>query len=311
MLKRIHLLLMFHFQAATQSLNSLCRKPFATMMTLIVLAITLSLPALFWVLTDNLGKLSIGWQRNGHISVYLKPALPKVEQEQILATIENMQGVGQATLKSSEEGLAELTQQEGMHDIMHYLPDNPLPSVIDVVPALVIDSPAKIDLLSRELQTLQQVEQVKVDMDWINRLHVILGFAANVAKALMVLLALAVVLIIGNTLRLAIQNRHEEIQILKLVGASDSFIMRPFLYSGIWYGLAAAVLAVFLVNIFILSMGGAVNRLAVAYEMHYPLSGLSIRQILLLVLFAIILGWVGARFSVKRQLTSIEPYSRV
>jgi cell division transport system permease protein len=223
--------------------------------------------------------------------------------------VHGIEGVGQASLKSAADGLAELTQQEGMHDIMRYLPENPLPSVIEVVPSLVTDSPAKLDLLARHLEALPQVTQAKLDMAWINRLHVILGFAANVAKALMSLLALAVVLIIGNTLRLAIHNRQEEIQILKLIGATDPFILRPFLYSGVWYGMAGAIFAVFLVNIFILSLGVAVNQLAVAYQMHYPLTGLSIRQILLLILFAIILGWLGARLSVKRQLASIEPYN--
>nr|WP_238400397.1 permease-like cell division protein FtsX [Legionella bononiensis] len=301
-------MLVYHVQAATQSFNSLCRKPLGTMMTVIVIAIALALPALFWVFTDNLGNLTIGWQRGGHISLYLKPSLSQAEQVKLLEKVRSTEGIGQATLKSSEDGLAELTQQEGMHDIMRYLPENPLPSVIEIVPALIIDSPAKLDLLSRQLKALPEVEQVKLDMEWISRLHAILGFAANLANALMALLALAVVLIIGNTLRLAIRNRQEEIQILKLIGATDAFILRPFLYSGIWYGMAGAICAVFLVNIFILSLGVVVNQLAIAYQMHYPLAGLSIRQILLLVIFAIILGWLGARLSVKRQLASIEPY---
>lgn len=309
MLKKTQSLFVYHLQAATQSLNLLCRKPLGTMMTAIVIAIALALPALFWVFTDNLSHLTIGWQRGGHISLYLNTSLPQSEQMQLMEKIRKTDGVGQATLKSSADGLSELTQQEGMHDIMRYLPENPLPSVIEIVPSLIIDSPAKLDLLSRQLKALPEVEQVKLDMEWISRLHAILGFAANLANSLMALLALAVVLIIGNTLRLAIRNRQEEIQILKLIGATDAFILRPFLYSGIWYGMAGAVLAVFLVNIFILSLGVVVNQLAVAYQMHYPLSGLSIRQILLLILFAIILGWLGARLSVKRQLASIEPYN--
>lgn len=309
MLKRTQSLFAYHLQAAVQSLNALCRKPFATMMTLIVIAIALALPALFWVLTNNLGKLTGGWQRSGHITLYLKPSTPVAEQELVLQKIRSIHGVGQARLKSSDEGLAELTQQEGMHDIMRYLPENPLPSVIDIIPALAIDSPAKLDLLSRDLQTLPHVEQAKVDMEWINRLHAILGFASKAAHALMVLLASAVLLIIGNTLRLAIQNRQEEIQVLKLIGATDPYILRPFLYAGIWYGMAGAILAVLLVNIFILSLGVAVNQLAVVYQMHYPLTGMSLSQILILVLFSTILGWLGARLSVKRQLASIEPHN--
>jgi len=307
-LKKSKSLLAHHMQAASQSLNALCRKPLSTMMTVIVIAVTLSLPALFWLFTDNLSHLTLGWQHGGHISLYVKLNTSVVDEKELLQKIRKVPGVGHADLKSADQGLVELTKQEGMQDIMRYLPDNPLPSVIEITPSLTIDSPAKLDLLSRDLGALPHIEQAKVDMEWVNRLHSVFGFATKAAHALMALLALAIILIVGNTLRLAIHNRHEEIQVMKLIGATDKFIMRPFLYSGIWYGLAGAVVAVFLVNIFILSIGSAVDKLAVVYQMHYPLSSLSIRQILLLILFAIILGWFGARLSIKRQLASIEPY---
>ena len=307
MLKTIHSILSYHLQAALSSLNLLCRKPFATLMTVIVIAIALALPALFWVFTDNISQLTSCWKRNGHISLYLQPALTESEEKIVLAQVKATQGVGQATLKSAQEGLTELTAQEGMQDIMHYLPENPLPAVIEVTPTLDIDSSANLDFLARQLGAVSKVEHTKVDMEWVGRLHTLLGFATKLSNAMLVLLALAVILIIGNTLRLAIQNRQEEIQILKLVGATDPFIIRPFLYSGMWYGLAGALVAVFLVNIFILSLGMVINQLTVVYQMHYPLTSLSIRQILLLIGFSIILGWIGARFSVKRQLASIEP----
>lgn len=307
MLKRAQAILEYHLHAAVQSLNLLCRKPLATMMTSIVIAIALALPTLFWVFSDNLSQLTASWQREGHISLYLKSNLSEEEEQLVLQKVRETDGVAQVSLKNSSEGLAELTQQEGMHDIMHYLPENPLPAVIEVIPDLTIDSPAKLDLLARKLQVIMQVDNVKVDMEWIRRLHALLSFAAKFAHALLVLLAMAVIVIVGTTLRLAIHSRQEEIQVLKLIGAKDSFILRPFLYSGIWYGAIGSIFAVFLVNIFILSLGAAINQVAVIYQMHYPLAGLSMRQILLLILFAIILGWIGARLSVRRQLAFIEP----
>jgi cell division transport system permease protein len=307
-LKKIQSLFAYHIQAALHSFNLLSRKPLATLMTVIVIAIALALPALFWVFTDNMSQLTANWKRSGHISLYLQPSLSGVEEKKVVQNIRDTVGVGHISIKSAQQGLAELTMQEGMQDIMHYLPENPLPAVIEVIPTLDIDSPAKLDLLSRQLRSISKVEDAKIDMEWIGRLHTLLGFANKLSNALLVLLALAVVLIIGNTLRLAIHNRQEEIQILKLIGATDPFIMRPFLYSGILYGLVGALVAVFLVNIFILSLGMVMNQLAVVYQMHYPLTSLSIRQILLLVFFAIILGWLGACLSVKRQLAAIEPY---
>ena len=309
MLKKGQSLLAYHMQAILYSLNLLCRKPIATMMTVVVIAIALALPALFWVFSDNLKQLTADWQLGGHISLYLQPGITEVEQTKVLKKVRDSQGVGSASLKSAEEGLTELSEQEGMHDIKSYLPENPLPAVIDVLPTSPADSPAKLDLLSRQLGQLPQVAEAKIDMEWVSRLHAILGVVKKIANALLALLGLAVVLIVSNTLRLAIQNRQEEIQILKLIGATDPYILRPFLYSGIWYGLAGASVAVFLVNIFILSLGMVVNQLAVVYQVNYPLTNMSIRQILLLVLFATILGWLGARLSVKRQLASIEPYN--
>lgn len=309
MLKKTQSLVGYHVQAAKQSLELLSRKPLSTFMTVVVIGMALAIPTLFGLLTNNLSKLTVGWQQGGNISLYLAPALSSADQQHLLQQIRATPGVGKATLKSPEEGLAELTKQEGMQDVMRYLPENPLPAVIDVSPAADKNAPAQVDLLARELQKLPHIDQAKLDMEWISRLHAIVAFTGNAASVLMALLALAVVLIIGNTLRLGIHTRHEEIQILKLVGAPDSFILRPFLYSGAWYGVAGAFLAAFLVNMVIFTLGNAINQLAFVYQMHYPLDLLSIRQILLLLLFAIILGWLGARLSVKRQLASIEPYN--
>lgn len=309
MLKKVSAYLAFHFHAAITSLNFLCRRPLATGMTIIVIAITLALPTLFWVFNDNLAQLTANWQRGGHISLYLKMPITAKDEAAFLEHVRTTAGVGNATLKTADEGLTELETQEGMQDIRRYLPENPLPSVIEVVPALDISTPAKLEQLFDQLKANPQVDQAKLDMQWIQRLHAILGFVAKTADGLVILLALAVVLIIGNTLRLAIHNRHEEIQILKLIGATDPYIIRPFLYSGIWYGLGGAVLAVLFVNIFILSLVLAVNQLAEVYQMHYSILGLTILQILLLIGSATVLGWIGARLSVKSQLASIEPYN--
>ena len=307
MLTKIRSLLDYHMRAAVTSFNSLCCKPLATMMTVLVIAITLVLPALFWVFTDNMQQLTTNWQRGGHISLYLSPSLPSADEVSLLLRVRGTAGVGHALLKPSAEGLAELQQQEGMEDLMHYLPENPLPAVIDVVPALDINTPEKMERLYVQLKAYPQVDQAKLDMQWVKRLYALLGFVSTLAHGLMILLALAVVVIIGNTLRLAIHNRYEEIQVLKLIGAKDSYILRPFLYAGIWYGLAGAIFAVLLVNIIMLSFTYAANQLAAVYQIHFSLVGLSIRQVFFMVLSAIILGWLGACLSVKRQLAAIEP----
>ncbi len=299
MLGQFRARLTYHAQACKSGLYSFCHKPLTTLMTVIVIAITLTLPALFWVFTDNLQQLTGDWQRGGHISLYLDSSISSADESALVEKVKTTQGVGKAALKSSAEGLFELQQQEGMQDIMQYLPDNPLPSVIDVVPALDVTTSQQVSELYQMLKSYPHVAQAKFDMQWVSRLYTLLDIASRIADGLMILLATAVVLVIGNTLRMAIQNRHEEIQVLKFIGAGHSYIIRPFLYLGIFYGVVGALLAMLLVHLINLSLSLLVNQLAETYQMHYALMGLSLRQAAWLLLSAIALGWLGARLSVS------------
>lgn len=297
----------YHAQAAMAALNTLCKQPLATMMTVLVISITLVLPALFWVLTDNIKQLTAPWQQGGYISLYLKPALSSVNQQDVLVHVRQMPGVAKATFKTAAQGLAELEQQEGMTDILRYLPDNPLPAMIEVAPAASIHTPEALEQLYHQLKALPQVEQAKLDMQWVQRLHAILQLSTELGNGLMLLLGLAVIFIIGNTLRLGIQSRHEEILVLKLIGAKNAYIIRPFIYLGILYGFVGAILSVFLVNIFLLSLSMVANDVGRVYQIHYVITGLSVYQMVLLVFSATLLGWFAAHLSVKGQLIAIEP----
>jgi len=297
-----------HFQAAANGLAYFCRKPISTLMTVLVIAMALVLPALFWVVTDNLKQWSVGKQEGGHIVLYLKTPLSSTDEASLLARVRSTKGVAEATLKTSEEGLKELQRQEGMQDVMRYLSENPLPAVIDVTPSANTNSAEKAQQLYTTLKSYPAVEEAKLDFEWISRVQAMLVFLAKLAQGLLVLLSAAVVLIIGNTLRLVVHHRYEEIQVLKLIGANDAFILRPFLYIGIWYGLAGAIMAIFLVNAFIFSLSAVVDKLANVYQMHYSLCWLSPNQILAVLGLAMLLGLLGAFLSVKRQLVAMEPF---
>ena len=299
MLSQLRAYLAFHGQAGKNSVRAFARKPLTTLMTVVVIAITLTLPALFWVFTDNLQQLTGDWQRGGHISLYLDASLSSTDETALFEHVRTTPGVGEVTLKSPAEGLVELQQQEGMQDIMQYLPENPLPAVIDVVPALDVNSSEKVSELFQLLKSYPHVAQAKFDMQWVSRLYTLLDIASRIAHGLMLLLATAVVLIIGNTLRMAIHQRHEEIRVLKFIGAGNAYIIRPFLYLGIFYGIAGAMLAILLVHLITLSLSLLVNQLAETYQMHYALMGLSLRQAGFLLLSAMALGWFGARLSVN------------
>jgi cell division transport system permease protein len=307
MLEAIKAWMTYHVHAGLISLKGLCRQPLATGMTVLVIAVSLVLPALFWMLADNMSRVAENWQHSGHISIYLKLPLSTTDETAMLERVRETAGVGDATLSSAADGLAELQQQEGMQDVMRYLPDNPLPAVIEVVPALEVNTPEKMEALYSILKSYPNVDDIKLDMQWVNRLHAILNFVNQLAQGLLLLLGTAVILIIGNTMRFTIQKKNEEIKVLKLIGAKDAYIIRPFLYTGVWYGLAGALFAVFIIHLLMMMLSMVVTPLAAAYQMHFALEGLSLRQMALMIFSAIVLGWFGASLSVRRQLAIIEP----
>ena len=296
-----------HLQAAVYSLKVMMTKPLSMLITVGVIGVALTIPTLFWMLSNNLQTITTGWQNKSQISIYLTLPMEEAKMRQTLQAVQQVNGVEEALLKRPAESLKALETQEGMQDIMRYLPSNPLPAVIEVKPAERQDTPLQMQQLVTRLKGLPGVEQVKVDLDWLKRLHAILGLIHVLTQGMLILLAAGVVLIIGNTLRLALNLRLEEIQVLKLIGATHCYIMRPFLYLGIWYGVFGAMASIFLVNVFLFSLCGAVDKLVSIYQMHYPFIGLGVKEAYSLVLFSAVLGWCAAQGFVRRQLASIEP----
>jgi cell division transport system permease protein len=234
--------------------------------------------------------------------------LPYDEQaaQKILQKIKETKGVKHAFLKTPAEGLQELQEQEGMKEVMQYLTQNPLPAVIEVIPALSLQS-IPMTQLYKTLTNISGIESTQFDLRWIARLNALLRFASDLSYAFIFFLGFSVMLIVGNILKVSVQNRQEEIKVLKLIGASNTYIARPYLYIGIWYGLFGAVLTILFVNIFIISLTYALNELAIAYDINFALINLSIPQAYSLVFISIFLGWLGAKISIKFQLNHIDP----
>ena len=292
---------MFHKQALKQSLVFFKREPLTTVMTVLVIAITLMLSSLFWMGSEALSRLSVEWSQSGHITLYLDISISHADEDELLSRIRATPGVSTVDLKTPTQGLEDLSKQEGMQDIMHYLPDNPLPTVIDVTPESSLNTKDSILNLYETIKSYPHVEQAKMDMEWVDHLFSLFEFLTQMTRVIMLLLALAVVLIIGNTIRLVIHERQDEITVLKLIGAGKSFIMRPFLYSGIWYGLLASMLAVACVNFVIFILDSSISQLFESLGMQYTLALMSIGQMGILMLCATGLGWLGARWSVNES----------
>lgn len=296
-----------HLNAFKESFGWILERPLSSLMTIIILGIAFAVPVLFWILSNNIDTIAAQWKSSGYISLYASPSLSKQRISELVSEIKALPSVGNVHYISPEEGLALFQSQEGMHDIMQYLPDNPLPSVINVTPAVSVNTPAEVNQLYDELSALEGVDEAKMDMAWLTRIRVIFNILRSLGHILLLLVSCAVLLMVGNTLRLSIQTHRDSVQILKLVGATDSYITRPFLYSAINYTLGGAIFALILCAFFLWRLNRFISSLGLMYDMHLHLDGLSTEHVLTVLVFAIILGWFGAKLSIKRQLSTIEP----
>lgn len=295
-----------HRQTFFDGLRQLGRQPLATFMTVAVIGIALALPAGALVLVGNARGLSASWQGTARISLFLKNGLNDSAVQQLADSVRAHDGVAAVQVISAEQALADFQRRSGLNDTLSLLASNPLPAVLVVQPTAAYTAPAAAQQLARAFGALPQVDQVRMDVQWLKRLQAILALLHRGVLIVAVLLAIAVVLIVGNTIRLEIENRRSEIEVSKLLGATDRFVRRPFLYHGAWYGLAGGVLAWILVLIGLTLMGGPVGQLVDLYGSHFSLSGLGASGVLGLLAGGIVLGWLGSWLAVARHLRAIE-----
>ena len=298
---------MQHAQACIYSMGQLFKHPLNTLLTTAVVGIALSLPAGFYLLLENCQRVASNWDNSSEISLFLKL---DVDQERTLALIEELrqtQGVVTVDYISSDAALLEFQKQTGLSQAMNALEHNPLPAIILLQPALQELSSIESDLLMQKLRTLPEVDTAQFDRQWIQRLFAIIEIVRQGVIVLSVLLALAVLLIVGNTIRLAIYNRRTEIEVNKLFGATEAFIQRPYLYSGLFHGAGGSFLAWLLLSLSLFLLDAPVARLAELYSSDFKLHSFSIIECLLLFLGGGVLGLLGSWVSVQRHIKAIEP----
>ncbi len=295
-----------HLQVLVPSLGQLNRAPLSALITATVIGIALALPAGLYVLVDHARQLGGHWQETTRISLFLKQNIETRQGEALADTLAAREGIDSAEYISPQQALAEFREFSGFGDVLDSLESNPLPGLVVVQPDFSYQ-PDAIQTLLEQLQTLQEVDIAELDMKWVKRLHSIIDIIQRGILTIAVLLALAVLLIVGNTIRLDIENRREEIVITKLIGATDGFIRRPFLYTGFWYGLAGAVIALVLVNISMALLQQPVSRLAGLYGSDFQLGFTTLEMVMLLLLAGVVLGLLGALLAVSRHLRAIEP----
>lgn len=296
-----------HKSSCQQSLLRLLSDPVQSLMTWMAIAIAITLPISLFLALQNIQQLGQSWQDNAQMSVFLNKSAKPAAVEQLLGQLKGDQDIESVELVSADKALQEFRQHSGLGAILDSLDNNPLPSIIVVQPASGIDTPEKLDELSKTLKDKAVVDDVQLDMGWLQRLYELLSLGQRIAMALGVVLIAGVLLIIGNTLRLAIENRRNEIVVVKMVGGTDGFVRRPFLYTGFWYGIGGGILAILLLGILNFWLANPIANLSVLYNSQYQLVGLDSSLILSVTLMSGILGWFGAWVAVARHLHAIQP----
>lgn len=296
-----------HMRVSLASLGRLYAQPVATAMTATVIAIALALPVGLYIALANISQISSGWDGSTQISLFLDNRVSKAEAQKLQQRLEKHKDIRKIELIDKEQGLEQFKEVSGFGDALKHLDENPLPIVLVVQPEISVNQPDITGRLVKELGKNKQVELAQLDVQWVKRLYTFLEIAHRSIWVISTMLAIAVLLVIGNTIRLDIQNRREEIEVAKLIGASDAFIRRPFLYTGLWYGIIGGVLAWLITLVSLLMMEQPIHKLALLYHSDFRLIGLGSSNTLLLILISCSLGLIGSWIAVSRHLKDIEP----
>lgn len=295
-----------HARDFVGSLGRLLEAPFATLLTALVIGVTLALPTALHLTIKNINELSYGWERAVRASLFLRDAVDEARGRELTAEIGARAGVTSAEYLSREQALAEFRARSGFSEALDLAGGNPLPAVIVISPD-ASHPRAEIDALLREWAARPEVELAKLDQQWLERLYTILEIVRRGVMMFSILLGFAVVVTIGNTVRLDIEARRAEIVVLKLIGATDRFVQRPFLYTGLWYGLLGSFFALLLLNLGLAALSGPVGKLIRLYDAPLTLAGPSPEAVLTVIGTGLALGWLGALWTVRRHLDAVRP----
>ncbi|MCC4833861.1 permease-like cell division protein FtsX [Shewanella sp. 1_MG-2023] len=296
-----------HIQQAMASIGELWRNPVSSVMTMAVLGVSLSLPAALQVLVKNAENITQSWNNAAEISLFINEGRSEQSIQSLISRINVYSEVDVVHYINRDQALEEFQRLSGFGEALSYLDSNPLPAVVVVTPLARHSSPEGARKLLDKLEREPEVSFGRLDIEWLERLQAMVRLIERTVLAIAALLVLAVVLVIGNTIRLAIMNRRTEIEVMKLVGATEAFIQRPFLYTGIWYGVIGGVLAWIIINLLVWYLDSALAELLGLYGSQLQIQALSMAELVKLVLLASFLGWLGSYLSVRQHLRAIEP----
>lgn len=295
-----------HRLAFSQVLGRMRRSPLALLMMVAVIGVTLSLPAMLYVALDNLQRFAGSFESAPQISLFLAIDTPEDKAKEIDARLNKHAGIRSHRFISRDSAWKELQQNSGLEDIADGLGKNPLPDAYVV--QVQSSDPAAIEQLQKEMQQWPGVEHAQLDAAWVKRLHTLLALGDKLVMVIAGLLGFALLIITGNSIRLQIATQHEEIELSRLIGATDRFIRRPFLYAGTLYGFGGGMAALLILAAALWLFNQSVEELARQYAADFRLLMPAADISLALVGGSSLLGWIGSYWAVSRSLADIDNY---
>lgn len=294
-----------HLDSWYDSCLRVAQRPWQSLATSLVLGISLALPTLFYLLFANLQQLGERLNLTPTLTAYTAPGVRDSAVEALVEELTKRPSIASVTYRDPTAALAQFEADTGLTDVLSSLPSNPLPGTLIVQPA--DHTPAAAERLQRELMASGVFDAVELDHVWLARLEALSGLAERLGLALALLLGVGALLVVGNTVGLAIENRRDEILIIKMVGATAQYVQRPFLYSGAITGALGGLLAGLLTAIIQLWLAPRVRHLLDAYDSQYTVMTMGPSQLAMLIVVGAALGWLGAQVAVSRHLWQIEP----
>ncbi|MDN6020005.1 MAG: permease-like cell division protein FtsX [Enterobacterales bacterium] len=293
--------------AWVNTLADMMRQPLATLLTVMVIAISLTLPSVCYLVYKNVSEAASQWYPTPQLTVYLDKALDDDAAEQVMTVLKGEEGVDKVNYLSREEALGEFRNWSGFGGALDMLEENPLPAVAIITPKMNFESSDTLNTLRDRVAAVKGVDEVRMDDSWFARLSSLTGLVGRVSALIGVLMVAAVFLVIGNSVRLSIFARRDTINVQKLIGATDGFILRPFLYGGALLGFSGAFLSLILSEILVMRLSSAVTEVAQVFGTKFDISGLGFDECLLLLLVCSMIGWVAAWLATVQHLRHFTP----
>lgn len=293
--------------AWVNTLADMMRQPLATLLTVMVIAISLTLPSVCYLVYKNVSEAASQWYPTPQLTVYLDKALDDDAAEQVMTVLKGEEGVDKVNYLSREEALGEFRNWSGFGGALDMLEENPLPAVAIITPKMNFESSDTLNTLRDRVAAVKGVDEVRMDDSWFARLAALTGLVGQVAAMIGILMIVAVFLVIGNSVRLSIFSRRDTINVMKLIGATDGFILRPFLNGGALLGFSGAILSLIFSQAMVWQLGSAVAKVASVFGTTFMLHGLGWDECLLLVLVSAMIGWIAAWLATVQHLRRFTP----